>query len=387
MLVANDMIYMSERRQTAFDDLLFEICDELQLSPTRHKLAEQRYKTIGELLAAEGSPFAQADPDIYPQGSMRLGTTVKPIDGPFDLDFVLQLSKPFHFVDPMDLLDQLFTFFKGSDRYKDMTEKKNRCIRITYADDFYMDILPACSDLAACATCIQVPDVLAEDWKGSNPIGYANWFHKRSQYRMYKFSAVEARDMQPLPALQSTEDKEVLQLIVQLLKRWRDLFYSRSKYPPISVVLTTLAANLYNGEPSTAEALLNVLEGIVHCLDVAHAKGKRLKVLNPVHQDEDFSERWNNRDEAYKHFDLGIRHFAKRWREIYMHENDPKKAFVDLFGGVVGTVVEKRAVRLQDSRMKSQLGVKASGIITSVSSTASVARIRPSTNHGSPSTR
>jgi len=84
---------------------------------------------------------------------------------------------------------------------------------------------------------------------------------------------------------------------------------------------------------------------------------------------------------------LGIRHFAKRWREIYMHEDDPKKAFVDLFGGVVGTVVEKRAVRLQESRMKAQLGVKASGIITSASSAASVARIRPNTNHGAPATR
>ena len=155
-----------------------------------------------------------------------------------------------------------------------------------------LDILPACRDVAVCATCTQVSDVTAIDWKGSNPIGYATWSQKRSRFRMYKFSAYEARDMEPLPALQSTEEKEVLQLVVQLLKRWRNLFYSRSKYPPILVVLTTLAANLYNGEFWTAEALLNVLEGSVYCLDVAHAKGERLRVLNPVHDDEGFSERW-----------------------------------------------------------------------------------------------
>ena len=291
---------------------------------------------------------------------------------------------PYHHENPVELLDQLFEFFKASDRYKEMTEKKNRCIRITYADEFYMDILPACRDLGACATCIQVPDVAALDWKGSNPIGYASWFQKRSQYRMYKFAAAEARDMQPLPALQATEEKEVLQLVVQLLKRWRDLFYSRSKYPAISVVLTTLAANLYNGEPSTAQALLNVLDGIVRCLDDAHANGERLRVHNPVHQDEDFSERWNNRGDAYKQFDTGIRHFAERWRDIYMNEVDPRKAFAELFGGVVGTVIEKRANRIQDLRMKSKLGVTTSGIVTSASSAASVARIRPSTNHGNP---
>ena len=40
-------------------------------------------------------------------------------------------------------------YIKSSDRYKEMTEKKNRCVRITYADNFYMDILPACRNVAA----------------------------------------------------------------------------------------------------------------------------------------------------------------------------------------------------------------------------------------------
>lgn len=378
MLEYSTQTFGSSQRRTAFDDLLFEICEELQISQARYDLAEQRYKTIGSLLCAPGSPFVDEDPQIYPQGSMRLGTTVHPVDGPFDLDFVCQLSVPYRPENPMELLDRLYSFFKTSDRYKNMVERKNRCIRIVYADDFYMDILPACMDRGTCRTCVQVPDRALRCWKASNPIGYAEWFHQKSQYRMYKFAA--ARDMQPLPGLEATEEKEVLQLVVQLLKRWRDRFYAESDFPPISVVLTTLAGDLYRGEESTSEALLNVLDGIVGRIDFAHAHSRRLSVLNPVHRAEDFSERWDNRDTAYDEFVKGIRDFAKRWREVCESGEDPKPAFAELFGEVVSTVLEKRANRTQSLRENQKLGVRSTGVLAAVS--ASVTSLRPNTNHG-----
>jgi len=378
MALATVPTFVRNPVRVGFDDLLFEICEELQLPDSKHELAELRYKTIGQMLFAPYSPFDHFDPDIYPQGSMRLGTTVRPLDGPFDLDFVCQLSVPYWQQNPMTLLDQLYWFFKASDRYRNMVEKKNRCVRLVYADDFYMDILPACRDTASGSTCIQVPDRQMSGWSGSNPLGYAGWFQQRSQLRMYKFAADRA--MQPLPLPVEAKEKEVLQLVVQLMKRWRDLFYADNNYPPISIVLTTLAADIYRGETSTSEALLNILQGIVQRLNESEAQGRRLQVLNPVHPDEDFSERWDNRDAAYSHFDMGIRHFAKRWREIYSSGEDPRNAFSEIFGEVVGRVVEKRASRTQRLRENSLLGVKSSGVISSIS--ASVSRMRPNTNHG-----
>jgi hypothetical protein len=374
-------IFESASRRHGFDDLLFEICEELQLTRTKYELAEQRYQAIGKILCAPGSPFALDDPSIYPQGSMRLGTTVHPIDGPFDLDFVCQLSVHYRPENPMELLDKLFRFFEASDRYKNMVERLNRCVRIVYADEFYMDILPACCDRASGPTCIQVPDRDSRGWKASDPKAYAEWFHRRSQHRMYKFAEARA-DIQPLPRLEAAEEKEVLQLVVQLLKRWRDRFYSRSEYPPISVVLTTLAAELYRGEESTSEALLNVLDGIVQGLESAHARGQRLSVPNPVHREEDFSERWENRDRAYREFDQGMRYFAKRWRMVCESEGDPNKAFAELFGEVVPIVIEKRARRLQSLRENEQLGIKSSGVIGPAAATSVVSRMRPNTNHG-----
>jgi len=379
LFATKEMLFRSETRRHGFDDLLFEICEELQITPSKYQLAEQRYKTITAKLCAPGSPFASEDPSIYPQGSMRLGTTVHPIDGPFDLDFVCQLSVPYRPQNPMALLDRLVAFFKANDLYKDMVQRMNRCARLIYADDFYMDILPACSDHAAGQTCIQVPDRDSKGWKASDPKKYAEWFELRSQYRMYKVAA--ARDaVQPLPALEGTEEKEVLQLVVQLLKRWRDLFYSDNSYPPISVVLTTLAADLYRGEESISVALLNCLEGVVQRLEAARARGQRLSVINPVHVDEDFSERWDNRDNAYREFDRGIRQFAKKWRQVCEGDGNPNAAFKELFGEIVPTVIEKQARRTQSLREKEQLGVKSTGVITSAS--AAVSRMRPNTNHG-----
>jgi len=86
---------------TSLDELLFDICEDIQLSATRHEQAVQRYETLGEVLERGGSPFRLLGPKIYPQGSMALGTSVKPAEGPHALDFVLQLSLLHQQVDPM----------------------------------------------------------------------------------------------------------------------------------------------------------------------------------------------------------------------------------------------------------------------------------------------
>jgi hypothetical protein len=84
-------LVFTEDRRASFDELLFEICETLQITPTQHQKAEERYKTIGKIITAF-SGFAGLAPEIYPQGSMKLRTTTKPIAGPFDLDFVCEFT-------------------------------------------------------------------------------------------------------------------------------------------------------------------------------------------------------------------------------------------------------------------------------------------------------
>ena len=67
------------------DNLLMLVCEELQLFPTRHRLAVERYEAVSTVLESNGSPFRGIPLSIYPQGSMALGTTVHPLTVPMIL--------------------------------------------------------------------------------------------------------------------------------------------------------------------------------------------------------------------------------------------------------------------------------------------------------------
>src|SRR2546421_3670556 len=166
---------------TQLDDLLDRIGIKLQLSPTAYDLTVVRYGAIADWLRAEGSPLAEYELEIYPQGSLRIDTTVK-LRGrkEFDLDFVCEFRvDPSVFRDPIKLLDMIEARLRAHGTYKHMVERKNRCIRIMYANEFYMDILPACPSPSICLYgehCVVVPDCAADDLKPSNPKGYALWY-------------------------------------------------------------------------------------------------------------------------------------------------------------------------------------------------------------------
>jgi hypothetical protein len=375
-------------RTGALDVILFDVCGNLQLSPTQQQKAEDRYQAIANVIGGESSPFSCWQSTLYSQGSMRLRTTVKPIDTPHDLDIVCGFDVSHEDVDPMLLLEDMFTLFSDHGIYGGMVAKKNRCVRVEYKDEFWLDILPACRDDRNGSTCIQVPDRDLRHWKASNPIAYADWFKKASRRVLVKFSdsrrelVVTEASIEPLPALQSTEDKTMLQLIVQLLKRWRDVNYANSEYPPISIVLTTLAAELYTGEQSISTALLEVLDGIVARLDMAHSQGTRLQVRNPVQSQEDFSERWDACPGAYLAFNDGIRKFAMAWREVCETHGNPGHLAKGIFGRVIDEALVRDARAMQANRSNSLLGIASTGRI--VPKAAAVVPMIRNTNHGEP---
>src|SRR6266496_1625377 len=197
------------------DDLLDRIGIKLQLSDTAYERAEEHYKAIATLLRQPGSAVAKYRPDIYPQGSLRIGTTVK-LRGrnEFDLDFVCEFqADPRIFPDPTVLLDIIEGILRANGIYREKVERKNRCIRVIYADEFYMDILPACPNPSTGLYgehCVIVPDCSAQDWKHSNPKGYALWFENRAKEAVVKFR----KAIEPLPEQQSYEELATLTRVV-----------------------------------------------------------------------------------------------------------------------------------------------------------------------------
>src|ERR1700722_8903962 len=297
-MVAASAVSAPEAFFGALDDLLLQICEDLQISPSRYELAVNRYGTLNKLLESSGSPFQRFRPEIYPQGSMALGTTVRPLEGPHDLDFVLELSG--YLRGPMHLISELHEFLRAHDTYGPMTTRKNRCVRIEYADQFYMDVLPARRNAEAADTCVKVPDCALRGWSDSNPRGYIKWFKEQCGRRLIDRLLERAY---PVPGQQAVEEKDTLQLLVQLFKRWRDLYYSQGdpKLAPISVVLTTLAADTYRGERSISKALTSMLSEVVNLIDISRRAGEQhLHLCNPSNIAEDLNEPWDSNAMADK---------------------------------------------------------------------------------------
>ena len=358
---------------TSLDDLLLRICINLQLSPTDYKLAVDHYHAIGNYLQAEGSPIAKYNPDIYPQGSLRIGTTVRPRGRQeYDLDLVCELlgldwkTCP----DPVGLLNDIERWLRANGLYKDKVERMNRCVRVNYEHQFHLDILPACPDSASGYCCVVVPDRKVDDWKPSNPKGYAEWFERMARSTEFEayFKAIE-----PVPHQEPLELKPPLKRAVQLIKRYRDIKLGYDSKAAISIVLTTLSGENYFGQKSVNEALLGILEGIVAKLP---ADGSILKVENPMNRDEKFSERWEADPKLYTEFKNWITEFRDEWRAVNQAVGLPVRTpFLNkLFGeNRVKSAIESQAKAVTSLRPSESLNVeRGTGIITSVKSASTI---------------
>jgi hypothetical protein len=171
--------------QTTVDLLLADTVIRLQLTATNYNKAVSRYETINEWLDREGSWLRGRVVLMYPQGSMAIGATIasKLRTDEFDIDIIAEMDLPPD-ADPEAVLDILFESIRGEpgSRYYDVTERRNRCVTVSYSDGMHLDITPA----------ILVPQRLPKtsyifhhkpetsETPGyrllANPHGFAEWF-------------------------------------------------------------------------------------------------------------------------------------------------------------------------------------------------------------------
>ncbi|MBE7552837.1 MAG: hypothetical protein HS126_17335 [Anaerolineales bacterium] len=85
---------MTDELRRQFSKFLEYVAEALDISETHYKDAENRYQALCHWLGREASTVAAFDPDMYPQGSFRLGTVIKPIsdEEEYDIDFVCELN-------------------------------------------------------------------------------------------------------------------------------------------------------------------------------------------------------------------------------------------------------------------------------------------------------
>ena len=70
-----------DSRKAQLDLILDKVCVALQLTDTQYEDAGQKAEAVERWLSADDSPLLPFQPLIYPQGSMRIGTTNRPWSG------------------------------------------------------------------------------------------------------------------------------------------------------------------------------------------------------------------------------------------------------------------------------------------------------------------
>jgi len=365
------------------DDLLFRICEKVQLSPTQQEEAKRSYNAICNWLDANDSSLQIYRPSLFPQGSIALGTTVKPTGrDEYDVDLVCQLNIDSRTVsNPVVLLDMIEQRLRAHDTYRSLVERKNRCVRINYERLFHLDILPACPDLIAGEPNLLIPDSKMQAFSHTNPKGFIQWFQEQAlKVRPVRFSSMAMDSAAPLPEPQAWQQKQVLQLAVQLFKRWRDLYYAGAvELAPVSIVLTTLAGLHYDGE----RQILAALETIVAATLASLPRYGRLVVSNPKNAKEDLSDRWND-PTVYDAFVHGMRAFEESLRELRDSETitEATKLIKQLFGeDVTRTVFAEQLREMEPARRSESLGVTSAAILSNLSAVASTP-VRANTFYG-----
>ena len=338
-------------RHQQLNQIFRNLADEIAVPPSRYREAKERYEAVGAWLDEADSELAPYKPIIYPQGSFALGTAVRPLGSDeYDVDAVCLLQLSTFQVTQKKLKNLVGDRLKHpQSRYKDIIDPKEggrRCWTIHYAEKtkFHLDVLPAIPDDYRWLLDLGVPRELAEsaicitdsktwdidpNWPRSNPKGYAAWFKSQMQTRLdeAKYAHVKAlrkdldeakyaHEMEIRAEVEKIEDFDVqtpLQQLIQILKRHRDLRYNSDGDKPISIIITTLAAQAYSNEANIGEAILNVVPRMRGQIEQHNGV---FWVPNPVNPQENFADKWSEKQRKAQLFFEWLNDLEQEYRDL-----------------------------------------------------------------------
>lgn len=309
--------------------LLDLFTERLDIPRSYYERAANRHKSLGEFLLRKESKVARFDPDVRPQGSFRFGTVIPPLDGKgeYDLDNICVL----HGIDKAGLTQKDLKELYGREieayaiehGMNQLAEEHNRCWRLRYADEdikFHLDTLPCLPveplgqlevrsygvepRIAECSVLItdrRSADYarISDSWPRSNPRGFARWFEGRAALGRNGGLLETRASVENVPPY---EWKTTLQRVIQFLKRHRDVMFNKPEIAdlaPISMIITNLAANAYEGETDIWLALRNIVSRMPNFVNA-----QKPRVPNPADPAEDYADKWSREPRLEEYFRL-----------------------------------------------------------------------------------
>lgn len=335
------------------EEALRKAAEQLDISPSKYKQAMERFESMKAYLLDGEYDGATAEPEIYLQGSFKLGTEIRPYkdskDADYDIDIVCRLEHEKETTTPKTVKHQVGDHLKAHGTYvKMLDDEGKRCWTLNYAEQdgvgFHMDILPSVQESritfreyywyrSAIAVTNRCGDTGSYGWSPSNPKDFTEWFYDRNKTA---FEDVKQAQKQILfenyrqdglftnrDAVPDIHVKTPLQRAIQLLKRHRDIRFcnqQNEKCKPISMVITVLAAQIYRNESTIYETLRNFIDILsrhakqlqptfrfdeamaesAYTLITRTADGK-WHIPNPTNHGENFADKWHESENGVSH--------------------------------------------------------------------------------------
>lgn len=272
------------------------------------------------------------DWEIYPQGSVRLGTVIRNLKEDknkiYDIDLVAYNKNENHSVNK----EKEFKY-RGKPQVENDIEEKKPCWTIKVGNELSIDITPSVYDRDKKDTSEKITrtdNFSNYEWKDSNPKGYYYWFKEINQ-EVYNEALISQEAFFLREGLEKKSYKPLirtnLQRSIQILKYLRDEHFDSSdnkEYKPISIVITTFTTQIFKYLDCNAsiEKVINEFIRISNILkknkkyslenfsessrkdsdpiNEFHMENGKWYLPNPTDENENFVDRWNEGEEGKK---------------------------------------------------------------------------------------
>ena len=291
-------------RETLYE----KIADAINISEEMFDYAEAEYKKIAKWIEENSKDY---DIMIYPQGSFALGTAVKPYDreDEYDVDLVCEYQKDYGFTAKRLKKTEVYSILTRYARAFRIKEKR-RCWQVTYEHNkkFHLDVIPA----VLRGNYIHITEQLSSEryeYIGSNPKGYISWFQSKQRIRYNAIRTGIVANQKgiytygEIKPIKEYKIRTPLQKAIQILKRHRDILFKDdpNNLAPISILITTIAADLYRNEDTTSETLNSILSRAKEYVE-EHKENGEYCIYNPSLPSENFADKWAEHPERAEAF-------------------------------------------------------------------------------------
>ena len=266
----------------------------VNLNQGRLDLLQKRVNAIDSFLA-DDETFEPIFLELIPAGSWAHRTIIKPVadnDG-FDADVLLHVEEQEDW-QPKNYLEELYKAFCGSSTYKALAHRKTRCVRIDYAGEFHIDVVPYLEQGGLHYITNRLEPEETGKLEASNPEAFTAWIDERQRVTNGAFIKV-----------------------VRLLKYLRDF---KNTFTCKSIILTTLLgeqvneieASLYPDRYADVPSTLNTLL----CKLADSLPETMPDILDPAGTGDNFGERYKEGWD-YANFRKQIRRYADKVQEAF----------------------------------------------------------------------